>query len=246
MHRGSRKHILDWSGRSTFVAEFAALLHGLPVEFRSQSVVLPRGHAAPDEARLDTFGPAWPPDDSARAQLAEWWLIHPKGANTPNWDILVTCEIEGRPGLVLVEAKANGPELSRAGKALRKDVSRASMDNHAHIGTAILQATAGWRTVDPRVTLSRDSHYQLANRLAFTWKLATLGIPVVLMYLGFTGDVGLRGFFPDRRAWDDALQDYLEGVFPRDQLECRVVFNGTPCWVLARGREVLEPSPPAW
>ena len=37
----------------------------------------------------------------------------------------------------------------------------------------------------PDVRLDRDSHYQLANRLAFKWKLATLGIPVVLLY--FTG-----------------------------------------------------------
>jgi len=37
----------------------------------------------------------------------------------------------------------------------------------------------------PDVRLDRDSHHQLANRLAFTWKLATLGIPVVLLY--FTG-----------------------------------------------------------
>ena len=34
-------------------------------------------------------------------------------------------------------------------------------------------------------------NYQLANRLAFTWKLASLGLPTVLIYLGFYGDRGI-------------------------------------------------------
>ena len=42
-------------------------------------------------------------------------------------------------------------------------------------------ACAAWLRTDPRVTISRDTHYQLANRLAFTWKLASLGISVVLL-----------------------------------------------------------------
>lgn len=41
------------------------------------------------------------------------------------------------------------------------------------------------------MTISRDSHYQFANRLGFAWKLASIGVPTVLVYLGFTGDDGI-------------------------------------------------------
>ena len=39
-------------------------------------------------------------------------------------------------------------------------------------------ALPGWH-------LSRDTHYQLTNRFAWAWTIAMLGVPVVLIYLGF-------------------------------------------------------------
>jgi hypothetical protein len=47
-------------------------------------------------------------------------------------------------------------------------------------------------------TLTADSHYQLANRLASAYKVASAGIPVVLLYLGFTGDTyfGIASVMP--------------------------------------------------
>jgi hypothetical protein len=41
-------------------------------------------------------------------------------------------------------------------------------------------------------TLSRDSHYQLTNRFAWAWKLASMGVPVVLGYLGFQGAAEMK------------------------------------------------------
>jgi hypothetical protein len=152
---------------------------------------MPRGYSHPEEARLDTFGLAVLPDSRAWSALRPWWLAHEGGANTPNWDIAMSCEIEGRPGLVLVEAKANVPELGTAGKPLDAAASPASHDNHDRIGQAIAEANSGLRGIAPSISLSRNSHYQLCNRLAFSWKLASLGIPTVLVYLGFCGDHGI-------------------------------------------------------
>ena len=180
--------------------------------------------------------------------MEDWWLKHKRGANTPNWDIAVGCTIENRPGLVLVEAKANWPELSTAGKLLRSDASPNSHQNHAHIGAAIDEACAGWRRTDPRVRISRDTHYQLANRLAFTWKLASLGISVVLLYLGFTGDQGIRDAgkpFADDADWHRAFENYVEHSFPVDLVGGRFEFGGTPAWVVSRSRAVLAQSSPA-
>lgn len=44
--------------------------------------------------------------------------------------------------------------------------------------------------------ISRDSRYQKSNRFAWACKLAGLGLPVVLMYLGFVRADEMR----DRRA----------------------------------------------
>jgi hypothetical protein len=168
------------------------------------------------------------------------------GANTPNWDIAVYCSIEGHPGFVLVEAKANWQELKSDGKKLHKNASSKSHDNHQRIGTAIEDACAGWRRFDPSVSITRDSNYQLANRLAFTWKLAMLGFPVVLVYLGFTGDFGIQDVgapFINDSDWHSAFSTYLEGIFPLGLFERRLDVGPAPVWSLSRSRPVIEVSP---
>jgi len=76
---------------------------------------MPRGYSNPREARLESFGPRLLPESPAWLALRDWRLVHKAGANTPNWDIAAGCEIEGRAGIVLVEAKANWPELGVGG-----------------------------------------------------------------------------------------------------------------------------------
>lgn len=246
MYRGSRKHVLDWTERPEFPSELVALLPPIPTQL-SGSQWMPRGFAEPDEARLERFGPKWKSPNPAWKELADWWLLHKRGANTPNWDIALGCTIEDRPGLVLVEAKANWPELKVDGKTLSRSASQNSVDNHNRIGQAIDEACVGWQRIDSRVTISRDSHYQLANRLAFTWKLATLGLPVVLLYLGFTGDHGIANVglpFHDDADWNRAMAEYFEGIFPLDLLGQRHEIDGTPTWVISASRPVLSASPP--
>ena len=90
----------------------------------------------------------------------------------------------GEPGLLLVEAKAHAEELAAEGKP--RPTSENSRRNHERIGLAITQATAGLHVqTGRRWDLSRDHHYQLSNRFAWSWKLVSLGIPVVLVFLGF-------------------------------------------------------------
>ena len=48
------------------------------------------------------------------------------------------------------------------------------------------EANAGLRKLPTgQWALSTRHHYQLSNRFAWSWKLAMLGVPVVLLYLGF-------------------------------------------------------------
>lgn len=245
-YRGSRKHVLDWTGRESFLDEFRELLGGMPVDL-SGAEFMPQGAAAPKEARLEAFGPKWLPGHPAWTDLRRWWLVHERGANTPNWDIAVACQIEQRPGLVLVEAKANWRELSPHGKPAPSKNSPRSDSNHKRIGAAIEEAGLAWGQHCEGVSISRDSHYQLSNRLAFTWRLATQGIPTVLVYLGFTGDEGISDagpYFRDSADWRQAFAQYTRDRVPEEILEQRLDFGEAPTWVLVRSRSVLEHSPP--
>lgn len=70
----------------------------------------PRGLLEGDEARLGEAAAFLSAEH--REALTGWWLAVRERANTPNWDIVSTCQIDGRQGLVLVEAKAHRGELS--------------------------------------------------------------------------------------------------------------------------------------
>jgi hypothetical protein len=244
MHRGSRKHILDWTAREDdFPNDLVALVHPVRIQFTETSSWMPRGHDAPDEARLETFGPKVLPERRREWDaLRDWWLKHAHGANTPNWDLAVHCEVEGRAGLVLVEAKANQPELGRGGKSSTDDRSVRSRENHDHIRSAIAAARQALGKLFPGIGIDRDKHYQLSNRIAFAWKLASLDIPTVLVYLGFVGDTGMNHHFRDAAHWDDCFKGHLRAVCPDEILEGTIDLETAPMWVLSRTLRVIEPS----
>ena len=190
------------------------------------------------EARLDRNVGFLPPQ--ARQQLRDWWLKVVRGANTPNWDLATTCQFEGRNGLVLMEAKAHSNELSIAGKSTPRREN--GWKNHEQIGFAIEQARAGFeQDVGGSWRLARDSHYQLSNRFAWSWKLTLLGIPVVLVYLGFLNaeDMSPDGpLFRSEGDWVRAMKDHARGVVDDTCWEKRLVLTGAPFRPLIRAIEV--------
>jgi hypothetical protein len=96
---------------------------------------------------------------------------------------------------MLVEAKAHDYELRKEenGKKLSKNCSNSSRINHEHIAAAIGSANASL-SEETKMTwsLSRDSRYQMSNRFAWAWKVTELGMPVILVYLGFIGCEEMR------------------------------------------------------
>ena len=246
MYRGSRKHVLDWVEHPNFTPELLELIRPITVKVTSRSTWTPQGYRWPDEARLEQWGPGRIGSEETWTELQRWWLAAPRGANTPNWDLAVVAEIEGEMGLVLVEAKANVPELSPHGKD-QPSASENSQANHERIGAAIEQDRVALSGQAPGLTISRDTHYQLSNRLAFTWKLAEMGIPVVLVYLGFTVDNGIRDAgepFADDKHWQRVFEGYAGDVGAATLFEKRHQLNGAPFWLLSRSRPVLQVSSP--
>jgi len=244
--RGSRKHVLDWLGSPGFMAELNALLEPAPVVVPSGAAWMPLGHKSAREARLDTFGPRTLPHAIDWNALRKWWLKHERG-NTPNWDFAATCEIESSEGILLIEAKANVPELGKAGKRLDLGATSRSRENHQQIGRAIRDAQSALEALVPNISISQDSHYQLANRLAFTWKLASMGLPTALVYLGFTHDSGIADAgepFADAEHWNRHFYSHVGDTIPSSAFERRIATGAAPFWLLVRARKALSPSPP--
>jgi hypothetical protein len=167
--------------------------------------------------------------------LGKWWLpANRLKARTPNLDIASTCTIDGRPGILLVEAKAHSVELKKeaAGRSLGREPTEERKESHITIGAAIEQARAGLSAATALpFNISRDSHYQMSNRFAWSWKLAQLGVPVVLVYLGFlrADEMADRGEpFPDHAAWEKLVLDHSAPLFPAQVWNRRWLVHGVP------------------
>lgn len=189
----------------------------------------PRGLRDPGEAKLgETAGFL---NDAQRQTITNWWLEQSGTANTPNWDLLSQCDIDGGNGLILVEAKAHEGELGN-------DRSGATGANAIRIRAALQEATDGWNQLLPGFSLSFDSHFQLSNRFAFAWKLAEMGIPVVLVYLGFLEtremDDGRRTILHTSEQWQDCVLRKSRKHVPEEAWNSTFDVNGTPVTVLIR------------
>ena len=170
---------------------------------------LPLGFEDCREAQLHKTSKLLPPD--VAGTLRKWWLAPAsERAMTPNFDVASTCTVEGTTsrGLLLVEAKAHDKELSMeaVGRRLQSNSSEARKASHGRIGGAIEEARLGLeRETSLPWKISRDSTYQMSNRFAWMWKLADLGVPVVLIYLEFlqADEMTDRGSpFADHSEWE--------------------------------------------
>jgi hypothetical protein len=247
--------VLEWISQPSFIAELNELLEPLPIVVQADDPYMPASKEEPKEARLETFGPKVIHDAGTWTSLKAWWLAH--AGNTPNWDFASACVLEGKRGLLLVEAKANVPELSKAGKRLvgiRAGKGKAAIppsskakQNDARIREAIAEAGRAFAALGVGKAFTAEAHYQLANRLAFAWKLASLGVPVALVYLGFCGDHGLVRIgapLACEEHWCDLLRGHFSSCVPMKERELRVVVDGVPLWFAMRARDVLSQSPP--
>ncbi|BDG74047.1 hypothetical protein Rmf_39760 [Roseomonas fluvialis] len=250
-YAGSRMHVLDWvEGRSGgFVESLNAMLTLTGASVSPEALWRPVGYSNPAEALLDRDCAPLLPAQVSRC-LREWWLAvdHPT-ASGPNWDLVAAVDFpERRRGLVLVEAKAHVGELANEGaaKRLRSDASANSHKNHERIGRAVAEACQALRASDARIGISRDRCYQFSNRVAFAWKLASLGIPTALIYLGFTGDavIGrLSAQIRDAEHWRSLIKQQTDDVFPTEMWEREIAVVSTPLWLLARTLPAYRHSP---
>ena len=257
--KGSRPRcVLLMSGDRAKVAKRLTKLVGLPdVSVSPSDNWMPYGKPCQkedstwdktpaNEARLNQANCLVYPEK--RNQLRDWWLCH--GGNTPVWDIASTCSINGERGLILIEAKAHDQELDARRKSLSKSASENSRENHEQIGRAIEEANCRLQSeIGGDWNLSRDSHYQLSNRFAWSWKLASLKIPVVLVYLGFLNACDMDSanitLFHSKSEWENILKRYCKDKIDNTCWEQPLYFNDTPFIPVIRAcNQTFDPNNP--
>ena len=202
---------------------------------------MPQGFDNIEEAQLDSVPGLL--DPKAAAELREWWLAaKTPTARTPNFDIASTCTIQGKLGLLLIEAKAHDEELNKEtpGKK-RREASQGSETNHAKIAKAIVSARDGLHeATELEWHISRDSHYQMSNRFAWAWKLTELGFAVALVYLGFLNaqEMKDRGKpFANDSEWERLVKRHSKPLFPPKVWNRQWTINGRPFIPLIRPSE---------
>lgn len=224
--RGSkpRCHLLTHGSPEAVAARLTALAAPFAVVSPGDRW-MPRGFEDLAEPQLDKAPQLL--GDADRAQLAAWWLPPDRSdATTPNFDIASKCSVGGRPGLLLVEAKAHDVELRKEAEGKRKEKKSTTKAQETHdlshesIGRALTIAGESLSAATGQSwALSRDHHYQLSNRLGWAWKLTELGLPVVLVYLGFlhADEMKDRGSpFRGAADWEHLAQEESKTVCPPD------------------------------
>lgn len=234
--RGSRKCCLSLTeGAPEAVAtRLTDLSQPFAAVQSSNLVYFPKGFGNPEEAKLgETEGLL---SDEHREEATAWWLAvrehNGYRANTPNWDVASSCAIQGRRGLLLIEAKAHSNELHSDGKP-----KKSNEENDARIRSAIAEANEALNAVFPGWSLSAASHYQLCNRFAWAWKVASLGVPVILIYLGFLNVEEMRNQgrpFKSDDDWIKAVHDHSKGIVPRAVWGRALDVSGSPLIPLIR------------
>ena len=232
--RGSRARCLALTSTSDrLIQKLGNLVKPFATFDPDDLVYFPKGPRSPDEAKLGET--ACLLDVELRKAVTSWWLAVRRAANTPNWDIAVRCLILGRPGLILVEAKAHDKEFGLGG------FGATNPDNKERIRQAVYEANcwlnAGW----PKWNLDVESHYQLSNRFTWAWKVASMGVPVILLWLGFLNAEEMRDRgkpFGSPDEWLYAVLNYAKGVVPDDVWGRAIEVNGTPFLPLIRSLSV--------
>jgi hypothetical protein len=245
--RGSkpRCHLLTSGTKEEVARRLTAVIQPWG-EVRPENSWMPNGFVDCEEAQLHKAD-AIIPDSRERDLLLNWWLAVPAPkATTPNWDIASTCIIDEKPGILLIEAKAHIAELrnEERGKPLggedNKGVSFDSRRNHIRIGCCIQEAgVALSEQTGLAWALSSDWCYQMANRFAWAWKLAEIGTPVILVYLGFVGcddmqDGTGQALIADDDAWQKMVVDHSRALFPREVWNKTWRVHGQPFIPLVR------------
>ena len=217
-YKGSSLHVLDLVCSPNFEPIMNSLLEGSGFRLATSCCRRPCGRACEAEGgeyKLEDYLRKHPIDRLPMGLDRRWWIPH--DGNRPNWDLLCHISKDDRQGLLIVEAKAHVGELAENDmKGAPEKGNPRSEANDRQIRQRIVETnTALTKLRVGEFKLSADSHYQLANRLAYLTKLANAGVPTVLMYLGFLRSPDWpHDPLNDHAHWEGVVKTYVTAVAP--------------------------------
>lgn len=220
-HKGSKKHILDLIDSNDFIDTLNTILLPYNAIVTDKKTVQPKGKNDVSEYGLQTYidkhklAERFPSLKDVNSDFNKWWK--PSGGKAPTWDMISLCQLDRKDAILLVEAKAHKSEFNRSPKQSSKVKSYiGSETNLTNIEAKIKEACENLNTTKSGFKISIDSNYQLCNRVVFAWRLNQLKVPVVLLYLGFTGDDYFKDLFKDDSQWEGKFNKYIAGVVPKE------------------------------
>jgi len=171
-----------------------------------------------------------------------WWIAF-KGKR-PTWDLICHLDFEGKPGLVLIEAKAHVGEMNEKNCKSPVDWENdRSVANDLSIRLRLAEASLGLNALSLGIFhLSADHDYQLCNRVAYLHKLACDGVPTVLMYLGWFGSPDWTiDPFKSEFEWEEAVKGHFERIGPWEFVgPARRLSSGSLFQMIVRGVSLAE------
>jgi len=215
--KGSYRHMLDFVSASNFREMVDGLLEGTDFRLAEPDCRHPIGRLKKKdwtETVLEDYLRQHPLPDYVGLNR-KWWM--PFKGNRPNWDLICHITVDEKPGLLIVEAKAHHGEMSEKNSKSKVDKKNdRSVANDLSIRLRLAEANIGLSKLKMgEFQLSADHDYQLSNRLAYLHKLASDGIPTILMYLGWTGspDWPTDPITSDSD-WKAAVKSHVERIGP--------------------------------
>lgn len=159
--------------------------------------------------------------ESKQECFDKWWIEH--RGKRPTWDYVCEAKIDGQDGLILVEAKAQKSECGKKKKVLSKDANVYQKGNHDHIENAI-------ETEISSLCGQYSGYYQIANRIAYANRIRELGIPVILIFLGFLGDSGSNGQWETEDKWKSDMWEIIDKLSLTRLIDAPIAnIAETPC-----------------
>lgn len=212
--KGSKTAMIKLVKSEDYINIINGLIKENEVIITSEDISIPNAQIPNKEVTLSSFL-RQNFDPKKAKNITDWWIQ--KGNATPKWDLISTCTIDGKRGILLVEAKAHKGELKNDKK------KEGNQDNFKQIVTAIAEANTTIKKEVNGICLSTENCYQFSNRVAHAWWLANQGIPVVLLYLGFlnvddlnVGDLNVGDLNEDNKKYNYKLftsHDVWKGYF---------------------------------
>ena len=175
----SRKLILKFVSSKNYLFTINSLIKKVNASITKEDIRMPNPPFDSNEA-----------DDNAIAKLlclycgadtdSIWWRNILRSYSSQSWDFISTCTIDGKKGILLVEAKAKKGEMKLiARKKKNYDFSQPNKELNELI---------------PGVELSNEKCPQLSNHIAHAWAMSKQDMPVILLYLGFCYSHGRCAF----------------------------------------------------